>query len=445
EDGKVFKRRAHRLLNILADYLKILPAELAINGVVLLSELPVKYGGFADIYHGKYKNPDGKEIEVALKVLKILQDQSDEGRRMILQKFTKEALVWHYLKHRNIVHFHGVDATTFPSPAMAMVSSWMEQGSVLNYMAENSPASRYAIPLLDDIIQGLIYLHSENIMHGDLCARNILIHERRALLTDFGLAAFVELETSIKRSTRSGSTRWMAPELLLPYVYQPGLPFRRTPASDVWAFGCVCCEIWTEGQVPFAHLSDGALIMALADLTSASALPYLMRPYDKAGNFMDERLWEIVQLCFKHEATQRPSVQAIAGILFELKNSSTRAADISEFVVEDFVLPTLSAPFEDELATVQFGPINLEEYGPSGPEEIFHGIFDGLLKVIRRDVLTGPLRVQKQSSQYLDLRFRTPVEANNFAMTWMVHRFDPYKEVSAVLAQGIDKSSSTSD
>ncbi|KAJ7454493.1 hypothetical protein FB451DRAFT_1373551 [Mycena latifolia] len=144
--------------------------------------------------------------------------------------------------------------------------------------------------------------------------------------------------------------------------------------------------------------------MALADPTSASALPYLMRPCDKA---------------------------ATAGILFELKNSSTRAADISEFVVEDFALPTLSAPFEDELAT--------------GPEEIFHGIFDGLLKVIRRDVLMGPLRVQKQSSQYLDLRFRTPVEANNFAMTWMLHRFDPYKEVSAVLAQGIDKSSSTSD
>ncbi|KAJ7454461.1 kinase-like domain-containing protein [Mycena latifolia] len=442
EDSKVFKRRAHRLLNILADYLKISRLmELSCS-----AERPVKYGGFADIYHGKYTNPDGEKIEVALKVLKIFQDQSDEGRRMILQKFAKEALVWHYLKHPNIVPFLGVDATTFPSPTMAMVSSWMEQGSVLNYMMENSPASQYEIPLLDDIIQGLIYLHSENIVHGDLCAPNILIHERRALLTDFGLAAFVELETSIKSSTRSGSTRWMAPELLLPYVYQPGLPFRRTPASDVWAFGCVCCEIWTEGQVPFAHLSDGALIMALAYPTSAtSSLPYLMKPCDKAGNFMDERLWEIVQLCFKHEATQRPSVQAIAGILFELNHSSTRAADIPEFVVKDFALPTLSALFEDELATVQFGPINLEEYGPSGPEEIFHGIFDGLLKVIRRDVLMGPLRVQKQSSQYLDLRFRTPVEANNFAMTWMVHRFDPYKEVSAVLAQGIDKSSSTSD
>jgi serine/threonine protein kinase len=72
--------------------------------------------------------------------------------------------------------------------------------------------------------------------------RNILINEGQACLIDFGLAGFVESETSAKSSTRGGSTRWMAPELINP-EHQPGLPFKRTPASDVWAFGCVCCEV----------------------------------------------------------------------------------------------------------------------------------------------------------------------------------------------------------
>jgi hypothetical protein len=148
DDEKVFKRRAHRLLNILADFLGILPEELAVHGVVLLSDRPIKYGGFADIYHGQYVDSSGKDVEVALKVLKIFQDQSDEGRRLILQKFAKEALVWHYLKHPNVVPFLGVDATTFPSPTMAMVSTWMAQGSALNYMAENSPVLDYAIFLV---------------------------------------------------------------------------------------------------------------------------------------------------------------------------------------------------------------------------------------------------------------------------------------------------------
>ncbi|KAJ6467311.1 kinase-like domain-containing protein [Mycena sanguinolenta] len=312
-DMDLFKRRARRLLNILADFVKILPEAIAIHGVALLNGHPVKAGGFANIYHGTYTNTDMEQVEVALKVLKIFHDQSDDDRRKTLQKFAKETLVWHSLRHQNIVPLLGVDGTTFPGVTMAMVSPWMRQGSVLNYMTEHSPSYQYAIPLLNDVIQGLKYLHSENIVHGDLCARNILIHERQACLTDFGLATFIESDTSRKSSTGSGSTRWMAPELL------QKVPFKRTPASDVWAFGCVCCEIWTEGQVPFQHMSDGAIILAFSTIDADGSVPYETTPFDKAGTPMPARLWELVQLCFRRKATMRPTVVAIADLLCEMK------------------------------------------------------------------------------------------------------------------------------
>jgi hypothetical protein len=35
--------------------------------------------------------------------------------------------------------------------------------------------------------------------------------------------------------------RWMAPELIDPDRF--GLPFRRTTATDVYAFACVCLEV----------------------------------------------------------------------------------------------------------------------------------------------------------------------------------------------------------
>ncbi|KAF8209736.1 hypothetical protein K438DRAFT_1571378 [Mycena galopus ATCC 62051] len=119
-------------------YLDVLPDEIALNGVMLLGDHAVKHGGFSNIYHGIY--------------------------------FSKEALVWYYLKPKNIVPFFGVDFTTFPSPARAMVSPWMPLGSVLKYMGENSPSSLYALELLCGVIDGLNYLHSKNIVHGDLCA-----------------------------------------------------------------------------------------------------------------------------------------------------------------------------------------------------------------------------------------------------------------------------------
>ncbi|KAJ6570055.1 kinase-like domain-containing protein [Mycena vulgaris] len=318
EDYRMFTQRAHRLLNLLATHLKLVPEELAVTDVVLLSDHPIKHGGFSNIYHGRYKNAKGENVEVALKVLKIFEDRSDEHRHILHDKFSKEALVWHHLKHDNIVPFLGVDSTIFRSPSRAMVSPWMPQGSVLKYIAEISPSSPYAVELLNDVIRGLNYLHSVNIVHGDLCGRNILIDKRgRACLTDFGLTAFIESDTSIKTSTRSGSIRWMAPELVHP---SPGVPFKRTSASDIWAFGCVCCEIWSEGVSPFSHIgSDAGIIFALSDSPNTPpAIPYQTQPHDKEGVPMPHRLWELIQWCWNPEASRRPTAQAIKDVLTEI-------------------------------------------------------------------------------------------------------------------------------
>ncbi|KAJ7885333.1 kinase-like domain-containing protein [Mycena olivaceomarginata] len=283
---------------------------LLLKGVVLSSELPVKHGGFANVFHGTYKDSHGNQVDIALKVLKIFQDQTDEQRRVLNKKFVKEASVWHSLTHKNIVPLLGIDLTTFPSPSRAMVSPWMPFGSVLRYMGEHSPSSSYAINMLHDVTQGLAYLHSVKVVHGDLCGRNILIdRDGRARLTDFGLATFIDLETANKSSTRSGTIRWMAPELLLPPL---GLAFKRTLASDIWALGCVCCEIWSEGNMPFSQFTtDAGIILAVSERKES---PYPSRPHDKAGNIMVDRLWERSQWCFQYEPSERPTVQIMAAM-----------------------------------------------------------------------------------------------------------------------------------
>jgi serine/threonine protein kinase len=51
-------------------------------------------------------------------------------------------------------------------------------------------------------------------------------------------------------TNRGGSLYWMAPELLDPGRF--GLKFARTPATDVYAFGCVCFEVTIFRVVCFA-------------------------------------------------------------------------------------------------------------------------------------------------------------------------------------------------
>jgi hypothetical protein len=85
-------------LNWLSAYMDQLPADTVVNGITLLSDHPVKHGGFSDVYHARCQDPDGKPVEVALKVLKIFEHQTDRDHRTLHQKFMREALVWHSLK-----------------------------------------------------------------------------------------------------------------------------------------------------------------------------------------------------------------------------------------------------------------------------------------------------------------------------------------------------------
>ncbi|KAK7045072.1 kinase-like domain-containing protein [Favolaschia claudopus] len=317
---KTFASNAHRLVASLSAALRLMPAELSITEIKLSNPRPVSHGGFSDIYRGEClsesPNASGQKqtLHVALKVLRIFQDHTSLALETMRNKFFKEALVWRYLEHPNIVPFLGVDSATFPSPAMAMVTQWMPNGNVLDYVGQNSPCSRYAVQLLRDCGEGLKYLHSMGIVHGDLRGGNILVDEHGvARLTDFGLASFIDSDTSGgKSSTRSGTTRWMAPELLVP---SPGQTFKRTHASDVWAFGCVCCEIWTEGTQPFAQiLSEPGVVIAFSQSsrqTPSWLMPYQTIPVDKGEVEMPQDLWEVVRSCWALEAQDRPLITRI--------------------------------------------------------------------------------------------------------------------------------------
>ncbi|KAJ7795558.1 kinase-like domain-containing protein, partial [Mycena olivaceomarginata] len=269
-------------------------------------------GGFADIYHGQYTNDKGEQVEVALKVLKIFHDQSDSDRRILHKKFAKEALSWNDLKHENIVPFLGVDSATFPGQTMAMVSQWMAHGSVLAYMIDNSPCFDYAIDFVRPSFVLTQCSHNSSAWFRSTIAISSSVRRSAHCLTDFGLSAFVELETSIKSSTRGGSTRWMAPELLLPDVYLPSLPFRRTIESDVWAFACVCCEVRF-------HSPQDAMVALTTTETDQGIRPYTSTPYDKGGRAMPQRLWKLVWSCWTRDAASRPTVQDIAHVISEIK------------------------------------------------------------------------------------------------------------------------------
>jgi serine/threonine protein kinase len=110
---------------------------------------------------------------------------------------------------------------------------------------------------LCEISCGLVYLHSQKVVHGDIHAvraldtlllrmttnprfqANIFINiEGRAQVADFGLAVVGDVTVGRLSSMggAGGHLRYMAPERVSPSSPDS----RRTSAADVYSFACIC-------------------------------------------------------------------------------------------------------------------------------------------------------------------------------------------------------------
>ncbi|KAF9439733.1 kinase-like protein, partial [Macrolepiota fuliginosa MF-IS2] len=187
------------------------------------------------------------------------------------------------------------------------VSPWMERGDLATYLRKNPSVPR--VPYIHDIARGLEYVHSEDVIHGDMKGANVLVNDSgRACITDFGLS-MIPFDKTLPyargqtTTLRGLSYRWAAPELL-----QEGA--RPTRASDVWAFAGVCYEILV-GEIPFHKCeSDPQVMLKLhrGDLPIGSVRP----PH------IDDDMWMLMERCCARNSEERPQ---FGEILVKLKGS----------------------------------------------------------------------------------------------------------------------------
>lgn len=99
-------------------------------------------------------------------------------------------------------------------------------------------AAGYLQQTLGCMTEALAFVHKQDIRHGDLNPKNILLSPGRLYLADFGIARDVkEAENSIT-SHRYGTPFWMAPEV------HDEVDHHRSPA-DIWSLGCIFLKIMT--------------------------------------------------------------------------------------------------------------------------------------------------------------------------------------------------------
>jgi serine/threonine-protein kinase len=166
--------------------------------------------------------------------------------------------------------------------------------------------------VLRSIARGLAALHAAGVVHRDLKPANVLLDARGAAkVSDFGIARFSEdalpidptAPTAAGRGALTGTGRWLG--TLLYMAPESGLGAREvTPASDVFAFGLLACEILS-GALPFA--SPPALL-ALTQQPLSSPAPLTVSGLDSAVS-------DVLRACLAEDPAARPSLAAVLAAL----------------------------------------------------------------------------------------------------------------------------------
>ncbi|KXN81451.1 Serine/threonine-protein kinase HT1 [Leucoagaricus sp. SymC.cos] len=292
--------RVLRLLCKLVDWAQVFPERFLLEGVEMSAD-PFAIGGFSDIYEGKH--------ELGRVCVKVIRVVNKDDQTQILTQSAREIILWAHMSHENILPFYGVYALDASTRKICLVSPFMENGSLRDFLRKHPTTHR--LPLIQDVIEGLLYLHRSEIVHGDLKALNILVsNDRRALIADFGLSRLAL--TTLVGSTEANlghTTNWSAPEVVVGWDGQSSKPSKQ---SDIWSFGCLCYEVYT-GKPPYYEYQGTYQVLAALAKRSPPKRPPME---ELACDQLDDTIWNLLtQGCWKSQPEERYTCEAVRDAL----------------------------------------------------------------------------------------------------------------------------------
>lgn len=184
----------------------------------------------------KAKNKETQEI-VALKRVRL--DEDDEG---VPSSALREICLLKELKHKNVVRLYDV---VHSERKLTLVFEYCDQDLKKYFDSLNGKIDQSVVKLLMyQLLRGLAFCHSQNVLHRDLKPQNLLLNRNMELkLADFGLARAFGIP--VRCYSAEVVTLWYRPPDVL-----FGAKLYNT-SIDMWSAGAIFAEIANAGQPLF--------------------------------------------------------------------------------------------------------------------------------------------------------------------------------------------------
>uniref|UniRef100_A0A672GFT9 Tyrosine-protein kinase STYK1-like n=1 Tax=Salarias fasciatus TaxID=181472 RepID=A0A672GFT9_SALFA len=256
-------------------------------------------------------------------ILRVLNDSADASERHSFLGFA--SFLSQLGPHPFLPELLGV--VSLRAPLVTVVEE-LENRDLLSFLwrcrQENvdppcEMTERRIFTMAKQVASALEYLHSKDLLHGNIRARNVLVSKEHTAKL-WGLhGVYTRKNQGATQKEDPSMKKWQAPELLA-----------RRPAShssDVWSFGILLYEMATLGEAPFAEVPVNELLQFHQRGKS------LKKPSNSSNS-----LYAIIKGCCHWKEQDRPSLPEVSRKLTAAEKSAS-----------DKVLKAA-------------GPVNIEQY-----------------------------------------------------------------------------------
>jgi serine/threonine protein kinase len=256
-----------------------------------------------------------QQKEGILMAVKQVQAAGMENAAEEIKALETEIVMFSRLRHPRVVKYFGTER--LPDGNIRIFLEYLPGGSLQQMLQRFGPLEEALVRrIMLQVLEGIQYLHSENICHRDIKAANILCHDLTSVkLADFGASKL----TTTKQGHGSdsafkslvGTPYMMAPEV----IRQVGHDFK----ADIWSLGCCCYELLC-GRPPWSQFKDRmAAMFHIANTNKPPEIP--LNFSQDCRNFMS--------VCLQLDPSKRPnSEELLAHLWFRSESNFSEEKEI---------------------------------------------------------------------------------------------------------------------